>query len=209
VPLGVRAAERSWVVARLTGVCPAEPPSASSGRASSPWSTRPGRRPWRRSPVGVHHAVSIHPGSSSGIRRWPSGVQPSGVRSPGVVVQGPGSGRLLSTRPAVLASTRPASSRLVSSPSGIQPIWCPARLVSAPSVRTPLSPPIPGGGAGTRSRQSAPPPQDQVEVPVGCRAVERLGRWPRGPDAGGAAASRVGHRGSVADPGRVGEGGDA
>jgi hypothetical protein len=84
----------------------------SSGQASSPWSTLPGRQPWHRSPVGVQHRVSTHPVSSSGVRRssrpvasrpvsghlgWssgcpavrssavhPSGVQPSGVHPSGV-----------------------------------------------------------------------------------------------------------------------------
>jgi hypothetical protein len=64
-------------------------------------------------------ACGVHP-SGFGVRD--PAVQPSGVRSPGVVVQSPALGRLLSTHP---ASSRPLSSR----------------LVSAPSVRTRPSPP--------------------------------------------------------------------
>jgi hypothetical protein len=54
---------------------------ASSGRPSSPGSALPGRQPRRRSPVRVHHALSTHPVSSSGIRQSSRPVSsPSGVR---------------------------------------------------------------------------------------------------------------------------------
>jgi hypothetical protein len=82
---------------------------ASSGRPSSPGSALPGRQPRRRSPVGVHHALSTHPVSSSGILQSSRPVSsPSGVRSPGVVVQG------LAVR---TAGVHPSSVQ----PSGVQP----------------------------------------------------------------------------------------
>ena len=66
--LGVLAAERSWLLLAQTASARRSLQPASSGRASSPWSTLPGHPPWRRSPVGVQHAVSTHPGSSGSGR---------------------------------------------------------------------------------------------------------------------------------------------
>jgi hypothetical protein len=148
-------------------------------------------------PIRVHR-----PGSDGG--RLVS--TPSGVRSPGAVVRG------LAVRAAAVhpSSIQPAAVHPSGvhpsgvQPSGVQPAWCPP-----PSVRTRPSPPTSGGGVG-----------DQVEA-VGTAATGP-GRGPggqlrrraarsvaEGPDADGACESRVGHRGSVADPGRVCEGGDA
>jgi hypothetical protein len=99
---------------------------ASSGRPSSPGSALPGRQPRRRSPVGVHHALSTHPVSSSGIRQSSRPVSsPSGVRSPGVVVQGlavrtagvhPSSVQLSGVQP---SGVQPSGVQ----PSGVQPVW--------------------------------------------------------------------------------------
>jgi translation initiation factor IF-2 len=180
---------------------------ASSGQASSPWSTPPGRQPWHRSPVGVHHRVSTHPGSSSGIRRSSRLVSsPSGVRSPGS-----------SWCPAVRPSAvHPSGVR----PSGVRPrpvsgLWCPPVQRPAgwvrPVVRTRPSPPILGGGVGPRSVRRAPVTTGTGRVPVGCRAVERFGRRPSRPGRGQAVlpSSRGGQRGVGGGPGRVGGGGGA
>jgi hypothetical protein len=174
VRLGARAAELSWVVARPDGICPASLPPPSSGRASSPWSTLPGHQPWRQWTVGVHRGVSTHPDV---VVRGPA-VQ--SVRCP-VPWGRPGSGRLL--------STRPVSSRLLSAP--VRPDasvsshvrwwrWRPGRCGGQPS------------------------PQGRVEVPVGGRAVGRLGRRPSKPGGDAAEVVRWAVGMSVADPGRVG-----
>jgi hypothetical protein len=135
---------------------------ASSGRASSPRSALPGRRPRRRWVVRGQHAVSTHPGSSSGVRR--SG-RPVSSR--------PVSGHLVSSsgvrRSGRLVSTRPASTRLVSSPSSVQPSAVhPSGVQPAgvrPSVRTRLSPPTldgrwdqAGAAGGNRHRRNRSSP---------------------------------------------------
>jgi hypothetical protein len=137
----------------------------SSGRASSPWSTLPGRQPRRRSPVGVQHRVST-----------------IGVRRPGVRR----SGRLLSTRPVSgpLVSTRPASSRLLSDRA------VSSRLVSAPSARTRPSPPIPGGGVGPRSLRRAPVTTGRAESRWAAAPLSGSVDGPASRDTGGAARSR-------------------
>jgi hypothetical protein len=182
--------------------------SASSGRTPSPRSALPGRQPWRRWAVRIQHAVSTHPGSSSGVRRSGRLVSsPSGVRSPGVVVRGPAVRPssvhpssvhcLASTRP---ASTRPASNRLVSSPSGVQPVRCPP-----PSVRTRPSPPTYGGGVRDQVEAARrPSPQERVEVPVAAAPSGGSVDSPGGLEAGDAAEVAVVSRGRWADPGRVG-----
>jgi hypothetical protein len=129
-------------------------------------------------------------------------------------------------------SSRPVSSRPVSSPSGVQPVQClvtwgrpgvrrsgrrvstrPAstrlvssRLVSAPSVRTRPSPPIPGGGVGQSGRR-APPPQQPVESRWAAAPSGGSVDGPAGRDAAELACWSAGPR--VADPGRVGYGGGA
>jgi hypothetical protein len=95
VPLGVLAAERSWVVARPDGVCPAEPPaglqrSGVDGRSVSGVRCPPIRFVVRDAAV---PPSSVRP---SGVQR----VQCPAVRCPAVR----------------LVSTRPASSRLLSVP---------------------------------------------------------------------------------------------
>jgi hypothetical protein len=188
--LGVLAAERSWLLLAQTAPARRSVLPASSGRPSSPRPARPGRQPRRRSPVGVHHALSTHPVSSSGIRQCsPSGVQP--VRCPVTWGRRPGSGGPDGWCPPV---QRPA---LRCPPVRCPPLRCPACLVSAPSVRTRPSPPTSGGGVGDQAGAAGhPSPQEPVEVLVGCRAVERLGRRPSRP--GGRATlpgSRVGQWG--------------
>jgi hypothetical protein len=156
VPLGVLAAERSWVVARPDGLCPAEPPAGIQRSGAVAVSTLPGRR------RGVSHrcpAGGVHPaGSSSGIRLSSRLVSARPVSShPGSSSGVRLSNRLLSTRPvsSPLLSTRPASGRLVSAP---------------PSVRSRPSPPTSGGGGGDQVEAAGQPsPPQRVKVPVGCR----------------------------------------
>jgi hypothetical protein len=136
VPLIVPAAEVSWCwfPRRLsTAAARRSVQPASSGRAWSPWSARPGRQLRRRSPVRVHHVVST--------QRF---------RRPGPASSRPVSGRLVSSASGVHPP--------VSSASGVQCVQCPARPVSTvrrpagccppPSVRTRPSRPPSGGGGG-------------------------------------------------------------
>ena len=86
-----------------------------SGRASSPWSTRPAATPRRRSPVSSLRCPPIR----FGVRD--PDVRPSGVRSPEVVVQRVRRSAVCCPPRAVssrLLSTRAVSSRLVSAPVG-------------------------------------------------------------------------------------------
>jgi hypothetical protein len=170
VPLVLRAAELSW------GCCSPRrhlPGGASSRHpaSASPWSTLPGCLPWRRSPVGVQHAVSNHP---SGVVRGPA-VRPSGVQPVRCSVtwgRRPGSGC-----PARLLSTRPASSPLVST-------------VRCPTVRCPTVCCPPVGPDASVSSHTGRGRWDQAGAagatvtagsgrgPGGGRAVEPLGRRP-------------------------------
>jgi hypothetical protein len=183
--------------------------SASSGRASSPWSTRPGRQPWRRWTVRIQHAVSTircrRPGSGCPAVRCPAircpaircpaircpAIRCPAIRCPVAWGRRPGSG----VRPAAvhpssrLVSTRPASSRLLSTP-----------------VRPDASPPTPGGGVGDQTGAAGPPsPQERGEVPVGCRAVGRPGRRPSRPGRATLPRSHVGQWRVGGGPGPVGE----
>jgi hypothetical protein len=127
---------------------------ASSGRASSPWSAKPGRLSWRRSPVGVHHVVSTQRFGCPGPAVQPSSVWPSGVQ------------RVQPVRcPAVwcLPVQRPAG-------------CCPPR----PSGRVHLVPPQ-AVALGTRSRRRATCTTGTSRGPGGCHVVERLGRRPSRP----------------------------
>ena len=113
--LGVLAAERSWLLLAQTTSARRSVQPVSSGRASSPWSTRPAATPRRRSPLSSRRCPPIR------FRRPGSGCP--AVRCPvtwGRRPEGPALGRLLSTRPVSsrLLSTRPVSSRLVSAPVG-------------------------------------------------------------------------------------------
>jgi hypothetical protein len=166
----------------------------SSGRGSSPRSTVPGRQRWRRSPVGVQHRVSTHPGRPgsggpavrcparplSGHLGWSSGcpavrssaVQPSGVRPSGV---------------------HPSSVQL----AGVRPIG-PDTSVSSHSGRWRW----PG------SVRRAPVTTGTGRVPVGGRVVERFGRLPSRPGRGRCCRARALVSGmSVADPAGLGAGG--
>jgi hypothetical protein len=151
---------------------------ASSGRALSPWSARPGHLPRRRSPVRVHHVVST--------QRFRRPVRPSSVQPPSGVQRvrcpaRPVSGRPVSTRPVV------------------------SRLLSAPSVRTRPSPPTYGGGVRDQVEAARrPSPQERVEVPVAAAPSGGSVDSPGGLGAGDAAEVAVVSRGRWADPGRVG-----
>jgi hypothetical protein len=181
VPLVVLAAERSWLLHAQTAPARRSFQPASSGRASSTWSTMPG--------------------PSHGVGR-----SASSMRCPPIRVRRPRSGG-----PAVWCPARPVSSPLVStrpmpSPSGVQPVRCPAvrcpprpdASVSSQLMRWHWGPDRCGGHLS---------PQERVEVPVAAAAPGGSVDGRGGPDAGNAAESRVGQWESVADPGRVVGGG--
>jgi hypothetical protein len=170
-----------WLVAQMAAARRSVQP-ASSGRALSPWSARPGHLPRRRSPVRVHHVVStqrfrrpVRPSSvqprlvSSASGVHPSGVHPSGVHPSGV------------------------------HPSSVQP----AAVRPGRSGRVHLV--LPWAVAlGTRSLRRAAVTTGTGRVPAGCHAVERPGRPPGRPGRGRCCRGRALSVGSVADPGRVG-----
>jgi hypothetical protein len=145
--------------------------------------TPPRRRSWCPA-CGVHPA-----GSSSEIRLSSRPVSgPSGVRSPASVVRGPPI-RPVAVDPSSvqpLLSTRPVSSR----------------LLSTPSVRSRPSPPNLRRWRGNQVEAAGQPlPQQPVEVPVAAATSGGWGRQPRSPGdrrrcRGRAVVSRV----SVADP---------
>jgi hypothetical protein len=185
MPLVVLAAELSWCVARPDASAQRSVQPASSGQAPSPFSTLPGRQPWRRSPVRVQQAASTYPVSSS--KPWLSGRPvsgPSGVRSPGFVVRGPAFDRLVSTRP---VSIRP---------------------VSTPSVRTRPAGPPPGGGGGDRPMRQGNPHHGNGSRSLRAAAPRRPAARSTAESARtratppGVARGRPGL--SVVDPGRVG-----
>jgi hypothetical protein len=157
VRLGVRAAELSWVVARPDGICP-----ASLRRHPAVGRRRRGRHCQHTSPgVGGRSVPSVGcppiPMSLSGVRlSSPSGVQ--SVRCPVTWGRRPGSGRLL--------STRPASSRLL---SALVVRTRPPRLTSGRGVGDQAH------AAGNRHHRVG------VDVPIGGRAVGWLGRRPSKP----------------------------
>jgi hypothetical protein len=121
--LGVLAAEPSWVVARPDGVYPAERGRPAGIQRSAIVATAGNTRTpaTRRSPVGVQHAVSTHPGSSSGVRRvWTAGVHRSSVQLSGVQ---PSGGRARPGSPAAELSWlvgRPHGGGPAERPAGIQ-----------------------------------------------------------------------------------------
>jgi hypothetical protein len=146
IPLVVLAAELSWLlIAQTTSA-----QRASSGQAPSPFSTMPGRRPWRRSPV-------------FGMRCPP-------IRS---VVRGP------AVRP-VRCPARPVSGRLVRRPGsgvrppGVHPSGVQPAGVRPRSVRTRPSGPHQAVALGTGQGGTAPLPRERGQVPVDCRVVQRL-----------------------------------
>jgi hypothetical protein len=177
---------------------------ASSGRPSSPRPAMSGRQPLRRSPVRVHHALSTHPVSSSGIRPSSRPVSsPSGVRSPGFVVRRPAV-RMAGVHPSSvqLSGVQPSSVQPSSvQPSSVQPSGVPPPADVRPrrSGRASVSS-TPGGGVGDQAGAAGrPSPQEPVEVPVGCRAVERLGQRPSRPGRGRRCRGRALVSGGVAD----------
>jgi hypothetical protein len=178
------------VGAHPDGVCPTERPADI-----------------QRSGVVAVLATARTPAMASVAGRCPaSGVHPSAIvvrvrRFNRPVSSRPVSGHLGSSSggPAVrssavhpsspLVSTRPASSRLVSAPR--------------PSGRFRLLPHR-AVALGIRSVRRAPLTTGTGRVPVGCRAVERLGRRPSRPGRGRCCRGRVLVSGvPVADPGRV------
>jgi hypothetical protein len=137
--------------------------------------------------AGPRPACGVHPpGSSSGPAVQPSGVQ-FGVRSPGVVVQGPAV-RTDGVHPSGVQ------------PSGVHPVLPDA---SVPSTS--------GGGGGDQAGAAGhPAPRARVQVPVGGRAVEQPGRRPR--EAWTRTTlprPRVGQRGRRRTRAGLGEGGGA
>jgi hypothetical protein len=136
-----------------------------------------------RPPCGVHPSgcvVRVRRSSSSGVRpvrcpvrpvSSPPGVRPSGVHPSGVQPVRCPVTRV--RRPGVRRSGRTMSTRPVSS-----------RLVSAPSVRTRPSGPHQAAASGTADAARQPAPRERVQIPVGGRAVERLGRRPSRPGRG-------------------------
>ena len=144
VRLGVRAAELSWVVARPDGICP-----ASLRRHPAVGRRRRGRHCQHTSPGVGGRSVS-----SVGCPPIPMSL--SGVRSPGVVLQGPA----------------------VCCP----PVQRPAVCCPPLSVRT--RPPRPTSGRGVGDQAHAAGNRHhrvRVDVPMGGRAVGWLGRRPSKP----------------------------
>jgi hypothetical protein len=151
-----------------------------------------GWSPRRRLPSG---ASSRHPAVGRSRRSvstmW---CPPSGAVS--------GSGGPAAQCPAARCPTRPASS-----PSGVQPVWCPP--VQPAAVR-------PGGPDASISSHrrrwrwepgrcgGQPAPRERVQSRWGCHVVERLGQRPSRPGPGRRCRGRLVVSGvSVADLGRV------
>jgi hypothetical protein len=127
--LGVLAAERSWWLLAQTTFARSSVQPVSSGQVSSPWSTLPASKPWRRSPVCP--AGGVHP-SRFGVRD--PAVQPSGVRSPGVVVQ--------RVRRSAVCCPPVRCPTVWCPPVRCPPVRCPPVCCLPPSVRTCPSPPM-------------------------------------------------------------------
>jgi hypothetical protein len=110
--LVVLCAELSWIVARPDGACPGGASSRHS--ASCVVAVIDTARTPAIAPVGVQHAVSTHPVSSSGIQRRSCGVRPSGVRPAGFVVRGSGGPAVRcppsGVRPSAVRPVRPDAS---------------------------------------------------------------------------------------------------
>jgi hypothetical protein len=166
--LGVLAAERSWLLLAQTASARRSVQPVSPGPASSPWSTLPAAKPsvGRRCP-----ACGVHP---SGIGVRDPAVQPSGVRSPGVVVQ----------------TVRRSAVRCP--PVRCPAVWCLLR----PSGRVRLLPPQ-AVALGPRSRWPGDRDHGTGGGPCGCRAGDGSIDGRGGRDTGDAA--EVGR--SVAGPG--------
>jgi hypothetical protein len=138
---------------------------------------------WLSSPSSVQPVrCPVTLGSSSGVQRSSRPVSsPSALRSPWFVVRGP----------AVRPSAVHPSSVL---PSGVHPIR-PDASVWSHGRRWRWGPGRCGG---------QPAPRERVEVLVGFRVVERLGRGPSRPESERRCRGHALSGGSVADPGRVG-----
>jgi len=165
---GVLAAERSWWLLAQTASARRSVQPVPRARAWSPWSTRPAGTPRRRSPVSSRRCPPIQ----SGVRD--PAVQPSGVRSPGVVVQ-----RVRRSD----GCCPPVRCPAVRCPS----VRCPAVWCLPSSVRTRPSPPTQAVAVGTRSRWPATVTTGTGGGPGGCRAVDGSIDGQRGRDAGDAA----------------------
>jgi hypothetical protein len=127
------------------------------------------RTPAVASVAGPRPPCGVRPsGSSSGIRLSSRPVSsPSGVRSPGFVVQGSGGpdGRCPPSGVDPSGVQPPGVQ-----PPGVQPV-CPDASVPSTS----------GGGVGDQAGAAGhPAPRARVEVAVGGRNVEQPGRRPRG-----------------------------
>jgi hypothetical protein len=180
---GVLAAERSWWLLAQTASARRSVQPVPRARASSPWSTRPAGTPRRRSPLSSRRCPPIQ----SGVRD--PAVQPSGVRSPGVVVQ-----RVRRSD----GCCPPVRCPAVRCPS----VRCPSVWCLPSSVRTRPSPPTQAVAVGTRSRWPATVTTGTGGGPGGCRAVDGSIDGRRGQDAGDAAEVALVTGRSVAVPGR-------
>jgi hypothetical protein len=181
--LGVLAVERSWLLLAQTT-------SARKSRSRAVGRRRRGR-PGQQASHGVGRrcpAGGVHP-SGLGVRD--PAVQPSGVRSPGVVVRVSG-GPVVCCPPVRCPPSGVHPSSL--QPAGVRPVGLDASVFSRTERwRWP------------RSVRRAPLTTGTSQVLVGCRAVERLGRRPSSLDAGGATELACWSAGvSVADPAGLG-----
>jgi hypothetical protein len=161
MPLVVLAAELSWCVAR---------PDASAQRSV------------QRHPAVRHRRRSRHyQGASHGVGRRSA----SSRRRPPIRFRRPSPGCPAVRCPAPPVSGHPGSSSGVRRPT----VWCPPSGVH-PSGVHPVRPNASGWSPTRRWRWGQadaarqPPPRERVEVPAGCRAVQRPGRQPSRPGRG-------------------------
>jgi hypothetical protein len=160
----------------------------SSGRASSAWSTLPGRQPRSRSLVGVQHRCPPSGFVVQGPAVQPCGFQPSGVRSPGVVVWVSG-GPVVCCPPVrcPASGVRPP----MRCPAGCCPPmrcpagWCPPRR----SGRVRLLP-YRAVALGPGRCGGHPSPRERVESRWAAAPLSGSVDGPASRDAGGAARSR-------------------
>jgi hypothetical protein len=216
VPLGVRAAEPSWVVARPTGGCAAEP------HAGTQWSSvvavvATARTPAVASVDGPRPACDVHP-SGFIVRDPAADAWCPAVRCPVTWGCCPG----LAVRPAAVhpSSVQPSAGPPVQ-PSAGPPVRCPARPVSSPSGVRPRpdasvsSPPQavalgPGRGGGHRHHRTGSSPGGLPRRRVALSAASRPGggrccrvaRWASGD--GGGPGVRGRRRVTAERPGRPG-----
>jgi hypothetical protein len=151
-----------WLVAQTAAARRSVQP-ASSGRAWSPWSARPGCLPWRRSPVRVHQVVSTHLVASSG--------------SDGLAVQCP------AVWVSNASSVQPVRCPAVRCPA----VRCPGGCCPPPSVRTRPSRLPSGGGGGEQVEAAATVTTERVEARWAAASWSGSMDGRAGPDAGDAA----------------------